>query len=142
MKLPLSLAATALLAACASPHAPMDQRSRATCDSNPCLVKVVVRACNNIRADPKILDVPAGNRNDIVWEIHQDPGLNYVFTRHNGIEWKSGSGGGFSPGGGGGSIRYRWHNNHSGKADHHYNIHVTRDNGATICTEDPTIVNH
>ena len=141
MKPPLSLFALVVVAACATGDRPLEPQSRATCNSNPCRVKVIVRACNNIRADPERLDVPAGNRNNIEWEIHQMPGLNYVFTR-NGVEFKKGGGGGFSSPGGHHSIRYVWHNNNSGKGDNFYYIHVTQDGGRTICTEDPTIFNH
>ena len=142
MKLPLSiLAAALLLASCATTDKSMHPRSAATCNTNPCKVKVIVRDCRRIDVEPDRLDIPAGNRNDIEWEIHQNPGTSFVFTRE-GIEWKSGAGGGFNPGGGSGTTRYRWHNNNSVKGDHRYNVNVTQDNSRTICTEDPTIVNH
>ena len=142
MKLPLTLLAFTLAASCAAPPKPeMAPRSTATCNSDPCVVKVIVRGCDNIRTEPDRLEIPAGNRNDIVWEIHQLPTMNFVFTR-NGVEWKSGHGGGFSGGSGHGSIKYRWHNNNSGKGNHRYNVNVTQDMGRTICTEDPTIFNH
>ncbi|HUP96539.1 MAG TPA: hypothetical protein VM073_01285 [Usitatibacter sp.] len=139
MKLPLSLAALAFVASCAAPHKDMGPFTRTTCSSDPCRIKVVARGCDNVKTDPKILDVSAART--IEWEIHQNPGTSFTFTR-NGIEFKSGGGGGFSGHGGGGSTRFTWHNNNSVKGDHHYNVNVTQDGGRTICTEDPTIVNH
>ena len=139
MKLPIPLLAFAVLCSCAAPQKDMGPLTRAACSSDPCRIKVVVRGCDNIRTDPKILDVSAART--IEWEIHQLPTMNFVFTR-NGIEFKQGGGGGFSGAGGHNSIKYRWHNNNSVKGDHHYNVNVTQDMGRTVCTEDPTIFNH
>jgi len=141
MRLPLTLLALAFAASCATADKPMEPRSRASCTTDPCVVKVIVRGCDNIRVEPEHLDIPAGKSSDIVWEIHQLPTMNFVFTR-NGIEWKQGGGGGFSGAGGHGSVRYRWHNNNSGKGAHRYNVNVTQDMSRTICVEDPTIFNH
>jgi hypothetical protein len=141
MKLPLALLALTFAASCATADKPMEPRTRATCNSNPCLVKVTVRDCRDIRVEPERLDIPAGNRNNIVWELHQLPTMGFVFTR-NGVEFKHGGGGGFSSPGGHNSIRYVWHNNNSGKGEHRYNVNLTQDMGRTICTLDPTIFNH
>lgn len=111
----------------------------ATCSSNPCAATVTVTVQGNRcmpHTNPQQLDIPAGNTNDIVWTI---PGGNFKFA-HNGVEFKSGSGAGFSNGGGGGGQSFRYHNNHPRPGVlHHYNVTVT--DGTLTCTEDPTILN-
>lgn len=136
---PLLAAGAVALAGCAAPSKDMDMTTRAQCTTSPCQLTVKVTDCRRIKTTPYVLDVPAGNRNDIVWSL--DAPSNWTFT-NKGVEFKTGSGGGFSSGGGGGSTTYRWHNNHSANGEHRYNVNVTPDRGQTICTEDPTIVNH
>jgi len=114
--------------------------SMATCTANPCPATVTVTVqggkCTP-QTNPKRLEIPAGNKNDIVWTLNAPAGFKF---QNNGVEFKAGSGGGFSSGGGGGGTRFVYHNNHSKTGDHLYNVNVT--NGAISCTEDPTIVNH
>ena len=110
----------------------------ATCGTNPCPATVTVSVqggrCTP-RTSPNVLEIPVGNTNDIVWTI-ATPGFKFV---RNGVEFKSGSGAGFSPGGGGGGTTFRYHNNHSRQGSHMYNVTVT--DGTLTCTEDPTILN-
>ena len=137
---PLLAAGVVALAGCAAPHKDMGMMSRAQCTTSPCMltVKVTGTDCQRvtIKTTPNILDIPAGNRNDIEWSL--DAPANWKFT-NKGVEFKSGSGGGFTGGGGGGTT-YRWRNNNSVKGEHRYNVNVT--DGRAVCTEDPTIVNH
>ena len=110
----------------------------ATCSSNPCPATVTVTVQGNRcmpRTNPKQLDIPAGNTNDIVWTIATG-GFKFA---HTGVEFKSGSGAGFSSGGGGGGQTFRYHNSHSRPGLHQYNVTVT--DGTLTCTEDPTILN-
>jgi len=110
------------------------------CSADPCPATVTVAIVGGKcvpTTSPRKLDIPAGNKNDIVWTI-TTPG--WRFQNPKGIEFKHGHGGGFSSGGGGGSNVFRYHNNHSVTGPHDYNVNVT--NGNLSCTEDPTIVNH
>jgi len=110
----------------------------ATCTANPCPATVSVSVQGGRcmpRTNPNQLDIPVGNTNDITWTIIT-PGWTFV---RNGIEFKNGSGAGFSPVGGAGGTTFRYHNNHSRQGTHFYNVTVT--DGTLTCTEDPTILN-
>jgi len=130
------LALLLAIAGCAAPGKDM-METRATCTSSPCALTVDIRDCGNVKTSPNRLDIPPGNSNDIVWTI-VTPG--WTFAR-NGIEFKSGSGAGLTPVGGSGTTSFRYRNNHS-PGTHAYNVNVMQSGSSTVCTEDPTIVNH
>jgi hypothetical protein len=144
MRFATGAAAALILTACATPrdhHTQSHTGSGTVCKTDPCVLTVTVRGCSNIKTTPRQVDLPAGHRPRIVWEIAQMPGMSYVFTRE-GIEFKQGSGAGFASPGGANSTRFVWHSNNAARQPHGYNVNVTQDGGRTICTEDPTIVVH